>query len=267
MKLKNQITRSFASLLAAGSLAGTAAAEVIINVVEAGGDTVITASGSFNVTDLTQSTTGGAGGINPSAAFLEITNNPFVVYQGISGPDNFGTGGFRFLSSSSGDRVGIRWGFGSSITVPEGYVSGDPLEAEGRIDGVGFTDIGIIPGTYLWTWGAGANADSLTINVGVIEPPFSAPPEVVAFSYDRTSGASEVSIKGAPNTAFVLVRADDLDFENPVESPVVLTSATTGTLNGNAVTTNDDGNATVQIDLGTTNPVSFLRAEEDQAGP
>ena len=173
MKTKKRIVTSLASLLVVGPMAGSAGAAVIINIVDDGTDTTITASGTLNVTDLTLNTTGGAGGINPSAGFLELTNNAFEVYQGITGPADFGTGGFQFLSSATGDRVGIRLGFGNALTVPENYVSGALLSAEGSITGQGLTEIGITPGTSTWTWGSGANADSLTINASVIPEPSS----------------------------------------------------------------------------------------------
>jgi hypothetical protein len=81
------------------------------------------------------------------------------------------------------------------------------------------------------------------------------------FSYDPQTGDSEVSIKGEPITAYTLAEADDLDFGNPDQNPVPLTGATVGTLSGDQVTTDGNGDATVQFNLGTAKPATFIRAE------
>ena len=79
------------------------------------------------------------------------------------------------------------------------------------------------------------------------------------FTYNESTGASEVSIEGSANTAYKLVEADDLDFTT--SDPVTLTGATVGSLTGNEVTTDGVGNATVQFNLGTSKASSFIRAE------
>jgi lysophospholipase L1-like esterase len=88
-------------------------------------------------------------------------------------------------------------------------------------------------------------------------------PSVASFSYDRSDpdGASQVSIKGIPGTRFKLVEADDLDFTNPDQDPVPLTGATEGTLDGNEVILDANGNATVQFDLGISKSATFIRAQ------
>lgn len=156
------------SFITAGSLTGAANAAVVINLFDNGTDTTVSASGSFDVTDLTRTTTGGGGGIDPFSGFLEITNNSYEIFQGVSGPGSFGTGRFSGLPVSSGDRVGIRWGAGQAITAPAGYVSGTPLSSSGTFTGASFDSLGVTPGTYVWTWGSGPTADSLTLNATVI---------------------------------------------------------------------------------------------------
>ena len=83
-----------------------------------------------------------------------------------------------------------------------------------------------------------------------------------SFTYDPITGDAEVSISGAANTKYKLVEAADLDFSAPDRDPVPLTSATIGTLNGNEITTNSSGKATVQFNLGTGAPTTFIRGEE-----
>ena len=81
------------------------------------------------------------------------------------------------------------------------------------------------------------------------------------FTYNSTTGSAEVSIAGAANTNYKLIEADDLDFSNPDQNPIPLTGATVGTLDGDEVTTDGSGNATVQFNLGTAKDATFLRAE------
>jgi hypothetical protein len=109
-------------------------------------------------------------GSDPSHA-LPIDNygSPLVL-----GPLNFGPaygGGHAFTQASSGtgDRFGIIGNTGSSlgnfIVVPDGYVSGDPLSATNVFAGERLESLGVTPGTYVWTWGTGLNADSFTVEI------------------------------------------------------------------------------------------------------
>jgi hypothetical protein len=88
-------------------------------------------------------------------------------------------------------------------------------------------------------------------------------PSLTSFTYDRSDpdGASQVIIKGIPGARFKLVEADDLDFTNPDQDPVPLTGATVGTLDGNEMILDANGNATVQFDLGISKAATFIRAQ------
>ena len=92
-------------------------------------------------------------------------------------------------------------------------------------------------------------------------PVAAASPTLTNFSYDSSTGASVVSIKGAPGTRYKLVEADDLNFSTPDQDPIPLTGATVGTLAGNEVVANASGDATIQFNLGTAKAATFLRAE------
>jgi hypothetical protein len=81
------------------------------------------------------------------------------------------------------------------------------------------------------------------------------------FTYDPADGSAEVSIEGAANVNYKLVEADDLDFANPDQDPIPLTGATVGVLDGYEVTTDGNGNATIQFNLGIAKSATFLRAE------
>ena len=79
----------------------------------------------------------------------------------------YGTQFFTPASSGSGDRVGTFGGTGDEgIFVPQGYTFGTALSATNTFSSKSFASLGLTPGTYTTTWGAGATADFLTINVG-----------------------------------------------------------------------------------------------------
>jgi hypothetical protein len=53
-----------------------------------------------------------------------------------------------------------------TLFVPTGYVSGTALSATDTYSGQTFVSLGLTPGTYTWTWGTGANADSFKVQIG-----------------------------------------------------------------------------------------------------
>jgi hypothetical protein len=72
--------------------------------------------------------------------------------------------------SGDGDIVGINH---TSLLVPTGYVSGSALSDTNTFDGATFATLDVTPGTYVWTWGSGADADSFTLNIGTVPEPAS----------------------------------------------------------------------------------------------
>lgn len=95
--------------------------------------------------------------------------------------------------------------------------------------------------------------------------PEPSPPSLSGFTYDPSTNQFDVSLKGAANTAYILVEADDLDFTNPGQSPIPLAgaSASVGSLDGHSIVTDGSGNATVEnVSLGgTAKDATFIRAE------
>jgi len=87
---------------------------------------------------------------------------PTSLYSGFSTLPNFGPGGFAAASSGSGDLVGVIF---STLTVPQGYVSGNALSDSSTYDNATFFSLGVTPGTYEWTWGTGAN-QNFTLQIG-----------------------------------------------------------------------------------------------------
>ncbi len=99
-----------------------------------------------------------------------IHNVPVEEYGTFSGPTNFGPGGYYVPNSGAGDLVGV---IGRGFEVPQGYVSGTMLSDSELYFGVTLSYLGMTPGTYVYTWGSGPTADSLTINIGTVPEPAS----------------------------------------------------------------------------------------------
>lgn len=171
-----------AAALAVGLGAATPAqAAFTFTFAEQGSDVVLTGEGTINTTALTLSQ------LNIALFGRIIADRGVVItgaippagidvlrYTGISGPTSFGTTGIIDPTTRSGDAVGVTGDVGR-LHVPEGYVSGSPLSTEMVFAGASIDSLGLTPGTYVYTWGTGATADTLTVQinappVGVPEP-------------------------------------------------------------------------------------------------
>jgi hypothetical protein len=100
----------------------------------------------------------------------------FDEYSGVSGPASFGVGGMTNASSGSGGPIGVDESSFDLIAqppvliVPKGYMSGSPLSGSSTFDGQTLASLGLTPGTYVYTWGAPADDDSLTVKIAIPEP-------------------------------------------------------------------------------------------------
>jgi len=154
-----------------------AQAGYIVTLDQVGSNVVATGSGAIDLTGLTfEEGSMGFPAIIPNGAFIQTGPTPFAsvdVYAGlIIGPTNFGSGGLTFASSGSGDTVGyLAVAFlVERLTVPRGYVSGHALSDSSTYDSATFASLGVTPGTYEWTWGAGAN-QNFTLQIGAAGVP------------------------------------------------------------------------------------------------
>lgn len=154
----------------------SARAAYVVNAGETGGNVVFTGSGSLNLgaLQLIYALVPGLGFVVPNGSSITLTPGSdfasFGVYvvPSITGPVNFGTGGPFRISSGSGNALGVSGVSGAGqIEVPTGYVSGSDLGTTTSIvDSASFASLGMKPGTYVWSWGSGDNADSFTLNIG-----------------------------------------------------------------------------------------------------
>lgn len=137
---------------------------------EQGGDVVVTGSGSINTTSL--SAFGDFSvpiGVDGAVGFVGLGGFG-TAYAGLVGPVAFGTSNLIAASSSAGDLFGSQ-GFGGVILLPLNYVSGSALSNTLTFTGSSFAALGLTPGTYVWSWGSGATADTLTVQIGVTAVP------------------------------------------------------------------------------------------------
>ena len=167
--------KGIASLGAAmliGLSAPSAQAGYVVDLTQVGSNVVATGSGPIDLTGLSFfESRQEAAGLLPSTNFVNTGPGSVVVihaYTGITGPSNFGSGGFTAASSGSGDLVGID-NDGKVLFVPLDYVSDSPLSDTSTYDGQTFSSLGVTPGTYKWTWGSGAN-QNFTLVIGAVVP-------------------------------------------------------------------------------------------------
>jgi hypothetical protein len=57
------------------------------------------------------------------------------------------------------------------LYVPLGYKSGGLLSDTAIFDNTTIAKLGLTPGTYTWTWGSGADADSFVVDVASVPEP------------------------------------------------------------------------------------------------
>jgi len=102
-----------------------------VTLEQVGSNVVATGSGAFDLTGLTFEQNFFNAPPQIQANFSLMITGPGGAnqsqYVGFTGPTNFGSGDLVLADSGSGDGVGI---FGTSIIVPQGYVSGAALSEQ-----------------------------------------------------------------------------------------------------------------------------------------
>jgi hypothetical protein len=157
---------ALALLIGFGLSAPPAQAKFIVRFSQNGPNVVATGTGSFNLSALTFRIGEFAPGqVFPSLATVLLGPQTFFhtdQYSGISGPSSIGPGGDTLASSGQGPGAGVD-GFGTLIFVPQGYQSGTSFTTSSTWNNTTISGLGLTPGTYVWTWGTGAAADSLVL--------------------------------------------------------------------------------------------------------
>ncbi|MGH9448470.1 MAG: PEP-CTERM sorting domain-containing protein [Terriglobia bacterium] len=144
-----------------------------VTLTQQGRNVVANGSGFIDLSGLTFNAeySSASAALWPSNGYVNTgptSSVPLDGYTGFTGPTSFGSGGGTSASSGSGASVEI-WGspvqYGVSLLwVPSGYVSDNLLSDTSTYDNATFASLGVTPGTYVWTWGMGAN-QSFTLDV------------------------------------------------------------------------------------------------------
>ena len=165
----------FNGILALVSLLGlgiTQSAEAYnVTLEQVGADVVATGSGAFNLMGLDFFASGVANGFGVSAINGTIVmgsgvNTGVDTYNGFTGPTSFGSGGDFFANTGSGDFVAIQGFLGGHLYVPHDY-AGAALSDSITFNNSNFATMGLTPGTYVWSWGDGAN-QNFTLQIGSV---------------------------------------------------------------------------------------------------
>jgi hypothetical protein len=79
-----------------------------------------------------------------------------------------------FASNGTGDTVGMMFNGGnnlfSALLVPQDYVSGTALSDSATYNNTTLISLFVTPGTYVWTWGDGAD-QRFTLQIGSLGVP------------------------------------------------------------------------------------------------
>jgi len=155
-------------------------AELLIDIQQAGGNVVITGSGSVNTTGLINQFPSPNPGSMYSGGALYVgspTANVRDFWSGAirtPGQGNWGqftnveiiaTSGSNGLNGSFGF-MNCSWLGSTCIVLPTAYISGSTLNASSTYAGTTLSLLNLRNGTYNFTWGSGANTDSLTLQIG-----------------------------------------------------------------------------------------------------
>ncbi|SRR5581483_3944433 len=151
----------------------------VVTLQEVGSTVVATGSGALDLTGLTPDAGNftGEGLVNPSIGFIitgPASNTSGKSYSGnLNGPNNFGSGTGVIAGGGNGDLVGLIAPTGSgghaTVYVPTGYVSDTALSDTSTYASSSFSTLGVTPGTYEWTWGAGVD-QNFTVQIGTAVP-------------------------------------------------------------------------------------------------
>jgi hypothetical protein len=151
--------------------ASTAHAAFTINVQQSGPNVVATGTGSLKTTGETTNVngSGSTAQINSGTATIGVGGfNPYNQWNlvNFSGPSNFGsaTNQTTFTATSSGDIFQMIPGF-SIIYLPSAYVSGAALNDSATWNNASFATLNLTPGQYVYNYGTGPNADTITVNI------------------------------------------------------------------------------------------------------
>ncbi|WP_137181548.1 PEP-CTERM sorting domain-containing protein [Roseomonas sp. AR75] len=166
-------TRAASLALAAAALLGAlgaapAEAAFTFSFSQGAGYVAGNGSGSIDTASLAPAGSGevSRGAVNASLGMLGVAEGlvPLDFYTGIAGPPQFGHAGLHFADRSDGTGFTFQAAVGM-IGLPQGYVSRTGLGGHLMFLGESFASLGLVVGTFVYSWGSGDTADSFTVQV------------------------------------------------------------------------------------------------------
>jgi hypothetical protein len=170
-----------------------------VTLQQVGPNVVATGSGPLDLTGLTFLMHGTAEPIIKAANPAFILTGAVLgldIYERITGPTSFGSGDQFFADSGGGNPVGMRIS-DMTLGVPRGYVSGAALSSNATWNNATLATLGVTPGTYVWTWGTGANQNFTLKILAAVQPPNG--PPIVTTNPAALIASFSATLKGSLN--------------------------------------------------------------------
>ena len=274
---------SAAALVLVNLIVMPAEAAYTVTFAQVGANVVANGSGTLNLGDLTLVHTGPNDGGQVSPGMSSVDTGPVVIGSVVfdiwevsdshltASPITFGLGPTTIADAGTGDLVGVsRETGGFYLDVPSGYVSGTALISSSTWNNRTIASLGLIPGTYTWTWGSGVTADSFTLIIqgtAAAGPVASASPASLTFgnqTVNTTSATQTITVTNT-GTADLLVtsvtatgaNAGDFNFtlNSPCVSPVAPSATCTVMV---SFTPSAAGSRTATLQIASNDPASPL---------
>jgi hypothetical protein len=165
---------SWGALAALTAFSAPAQAAYVFNIEQVGSDVVVTGSGSVNLGAAHYLSTGPypLAGLSPNFfSVIGVGSNPSSSGYSItftSPAGGFGNGAGSNATSFTGSGIELQGNDGRDgfLFLPAGYVSGTSLgSSSATMANKTLAYFGLFPGGHVYTFGSGANADSITVNI------------------------------------------------------------------------------------------------------
>ncbi len=169
-----------------------ARATFIVNIAQQGADVFASGSGTFDTQDLTESCSSCSSNsslVQGSYAIVSTGSGSASDFYGdISGPLAIGTGAATLASTWAGLSTSILSSHIVSasptpylLNLPSNYISGTFVSNSATFDNTTIAALELTDGTYAWTWGSGADADSFVVNIGAPSADVPEPASILMF--------------------------------------------------------------------------------------
>lgn len=152
----------------------TADAAFIAEMKQVGANVVVNGSGTINLSGARPGNLigfgEGPGSINPAQtrfSFGGDAGTQTVFFFDVTKPASFGSGGLAEADSRSG--IGLSF-IGLSLIIESTYVSGTQTSASMTFLNESLGDLGVTPGSYVWSWGSAEASTFETFTLNIIDP-------------------------------------------------------------------------------------------------